>query len=440
MWKMISRFLLFAVCFSPVASLRMSSSFSSDKIPNIVWVTGEWDFDSNKLNEIEGDIQPELGKFQGNTKAGRHFRSLANSQAFQKLARKHLDWQAFQKFGKWMPLGSQINELTPVEEEVGSSGKAGAALRSLEEHPRQNSEDPKSWRTAHCIVGQARSFISKCVVQSIANNFIDAFPGRQTVFVHLSKNNPSVRTKNPVNEQLNSAKIEQAIKQLPNVVSFFESTAQVPECLTQSKKPHEEDMTLSVMWGNVRDCFQRVVQYERKHNFFFDLVTRIRPDTVFFHPFDTQPLQAIMKSGSALFPLGGLLGACENCANDHQAVVPRRAAEQYFLNIANEFTNCSTFDLFIKQYTDVKTSNSVVGAEIRFGPGFGYAKVGLTWKSSPWPYALTARSCVPEPLSTCLAGNLQCKRLFNAGDLRNGSQMEHARNLMQECNNWKCVA
>lgn len=66
-------------------NIDLSTSISSHKIPNIVWVTGEWDSDSETLSEIKGDLEPNLVRFQGNAKS-----------------------LAIAKFGKWTPLGSQI--------------------------------------------------------------------------------------------------------------------------------------------------------------------------------------------------------------------------------------------------------------------------------------------------------------------------------------------
>lgn len=86
---MVLTILVFAVCFSSVTCLRISSSTSFDKIPNIVWVTGEWDSDSEKLSEIEENFEPTFRVQRGKEK-------------------ESLDRRALQKFGKWTPLGSQI--------------------------------------------------------------------------------------------------------------------------------------------------------------------------------------------------------------------------------------------------------------------------------------------------------------------------------------------
>ena len=72
-----------------------------------------------------------------------------------------------------------------------------------------------------------------------------------------------------------------------------------------------------------------------------------------------------------------------------------RLAEQparAFEAVARALTDCGERGAALdREYGAKLPSTAATGAERRFGPGLLFARTGLNWSSTPWPYALTRR-------------------------------------------------
>ena len=117
---------------------------------------------------------------------------------------------------------------------------------------------PEDVHTAHCVVGEARSFASPCVPLSIAKHFIGRFPGRQSVFAHFSvapenatgeldlklKAMPCEACRGPSGRE-GQQRLRAAVQLLPHVVHFSESVALLPACLRQRNAIQARPLPLS---------------------------------------------------------------------------------------------------------------------------------------------------------------------------------------------------
>ena len=275
-------------------------------------------------------------------------------------------------------------------------------------------------RVAHCIVGQARSIRLPCVRQTLEHNLFAAlhpWVDVQRSFVHFSTSpREKLRlVKRGVQDVDDIATLERLAWTLPFVRNVSVAPGQAPACLA----PKVRDASTIVMWNAIRACFEMVRAYERAHGYRFSLVSRIRPDAVFFSKL---PRVDSLSLAVAWLPRGGLLHACSQCANDHLALVHRAVAERYFKHISEKASDCSLGTSFNAQWNDVRRSSHLhKGVETHFGPGFGYAAVGLPVRHIAWPYALSARGCTN---ASCMA--LQCHRLPTPS-------------LSAQCRRWRCT-
>lgn len=280
-------------------------------------------------------------------------------------------------------------------------------------------------RVAHCVVGVPRALFAPCQQRALLDNWIGAFaPARSYIFAAFA-----TATRSGMFNATHSSPLEHWPIQPSELAALADAigavnltvldTLPTRECHAADAAESRSYAVSSVMMGNVRRCFQSIVQYEQRDGISFDYVSRIRPDAVFFARFQPPPRELLTTK--LVLPIGGLGGQCHRCANDHLALAPRHLAAKYFEEISLRVDDCTTGWKFITHHWVASTAPSPrehataqellavkqtisghahrgdVGYNTHVGIGFAMAAVGLSWHAHPWSYALAARHCCVDP-------------------------------------------
>lgn len=160
---------------------------------------------------------------------------------------------------------------------------------------------------AHCIVGRPRTFVNRCVQQSIVTNVLKAMPGTSTSFLCLRL--PSNATKwnekadYSLSSELDVRNAAERFRLMTNVAAVqIEGDEPVPAELRADILRDDELAHLFQMWRNIQGCFNLVLRHERAVGQKFSFITRLRPDAVFFDRWALPPFSCHLRS--MLIPKG----------------------------------------------------------------------------------------------------------------------------------------
>lgn len=267
---------------------------------------------------------------------------------------------------------------------------------------------------AHCIVGRPRTFVNRCVQQSIVTNVLKAMPGTSTSFLCLRL--PSNATKwnekadYSLSSELDVRNAAERFRLMTNVAAVqIEGDEPVPAELRADILRDDELAHLFQMWRNIQGCFNLVLRHERAVGQKFSFITRLRPDAVFFDRWALPPFSCHLRS--MLIPKGGL--GCNTCSNDHLALLPRDMSSRYFHDIFEDYARCENGTCSRIHREGYKQHLSKLSRWVQFpqgNAGYVYHAVGLDFVTSHIPYALTSKR--PGHVG------LECRRLLMYSDLQ----------------------
>ena len=270
---------------------------------------------------------------------------------------------------------------------------------------------------AHCIVGRPRTFVNRCVQQSIVTNVLKAMPGTSTSFLCLRLPSNATQWNEKADYSLSSE-----LESVRNAAERFRLMTNVAAVKIEGDEPVPADLRADIMrddelaqrfqmWRNIQGCFDLVLRHERAVGQKFSFITRLRPDAVFFDRWALPPFLCQLKS--MLIPKGGL--GCKTCSNDHLALLPRDISSKYFHDIFADYTRCEngTCARIHREGYRRKHSRWVIQTP-QGGAGYVYHAVGLDFVTSHIPYALSSK----RPGDMAMNMGLECQRLLMYSDFQ----------------------